>query len=86
MRIHLYSNDPDLPICHYYIEDDTCERDALDEALYVLWELTPTKTLTEEWYNLVRDGSCQFDYHGCEFTTVERISAWEYLITHRGEA
>ena len=86
MTIILHSNDRDLSICYYYVPDGARESEALDEALYVLWELTPTEGLVQEWRNLMRNGSCRFDYHGCEFSIVKRIGEWEFQIHHEGNA
>lgn len=86
MRIIIHSNDPHLSICRYYIPDGTRESEALEEALYVLWELTPTKGLVEEWRDLIRHGACVFDYHRCEYSSVERLGEWEYSVHHFGDA
>ena len=86
MFIKLYSNEKGSPVYHYYVPDNTRESDALEEALYVLWELTPTERIEKAWHNLMHNGSCLFDYHGCEFSMIKRIDKYEFQVIHSGNA
>lgn len=83
MHIKIYSNDPDLSVCKYYVSENTNELSALEEALYVLWELTPTE---RGWKTELRDKhGTWFDYHSVSSSLVINTTEHEYIIMHFGD-
>ena len=53
--------------------------DALEEVLYVWYELSPVgRTWRQELFG--SKGECQFSYHGVEFVKVTRTSQFEFSL------
>jgi len=81
MKAHLTicSNDPDLHTAIWWIEDPAQPiLSALEDALYVLWEMTPT---SRDWKrDLSRVGVCGFDYHGEDPGIVQWIGDMTFRI------
>lgn len=63
------------------LEIDTnvaCAATALEQTLYIEWELTPT---SRDWRRkLYENGCCLFDYHGIEFFSVTQIGDTSYYV------
>lgn len=67
----IHSNDPYNPrVVYPYDPDEISEFSALEEALYIWWELTPYGRYWRN--NLVKLGGVTFTYHTTEFAKVYR--------------
>ena len=68
--IIVLSNDPDAPAIQHW-QGNMAELDALEELLYIWWELTP---VLRNWKReLIAKSWTAFDYHGCEPCIVHRV-------------
>lgn len=75
--IRVKSNDPDAKEILHWMGNMT-ELDALEELLYIWWELTPTR---RNWQReLAAKSWTQFDYHGCDTCIVHKINTRHYQV------
>lgn len=86
-HLTIRSNDPDCPQTIWWFEQDDChtlaeaETNALEEALYVLWELEPA-TRSPWWKReLHKTGSTLFRYLGENYDIVRWVGDLTYEVT-----
>ena len=87
LQLTIRSNDPDLhqTIWWFHTDDGHTEREsemnALEEALYVLWELDPVGRALEWRRELSKTGSTLFRYCQEEAYTVRCVGNLTYEVT-----
>lgn len=78
MTITISTSNDLTPRAIEFWSDTVYPTTALEEALYIWWELTPT---SRDWRRkLHEDGCCLFDYHNAEFFLVTQIGDTSYYI------
>lgn len=74
------SNDVDASAVTHWMGNMT-ELDALEELLYIWWELTPSN---RNWQReLIAKSWTYFDYHGCEPCIVHKLRERCYQVVFR---
>ena len=78
MTITISTSEDLTPRAIEFWSDTTLAATALEEALYIWWELTPTG---RDWRRkLHENGYCLFDYHSVEFFSVTQIGDTSYYV------
>lgn len=76
--ITIRANDPDYPVITWTADGTQDVLDALEEALYVWWELEHESF---HWKReLYRNGHTTFLYANVEPATITRISEYEFVV------
>jgi len=87
LHLTIRSNDPDLHQTVWWFQTDDahtdreCEMSALEEALYVLWELEPVGRAPEWMRELSKTGSTLFRYCQEEAYIVRWVEDLTYEVT-----
>ena len=86
MKLTIHSNDPYLACVKrpFYVDDNhtarEAEMNALEDTLYVLWELNPVGRSSEWKRELSKTGSTLFRYHQEEANIVRWVGDLTYEV------